>query len=76
LNIGREGVDCTKDTYYTVWNEVEIMFHCAPLLNEEQVRRLIGNDISIIIYYDDPTMLSSFNPDPLYELGSVAQVCK
>jgi hypothetical protein len=75
LFVGREGIDCTKETYYTIWNDVEIMFHIAPLLNEEQVRRLIGNDIVVIIFHDDPMMSSSFNPDPFIEMGAVAQVC-
>jgi len=49
------GVDTQKDTFYSDWNKLEIMYHVAPLLNEEQHRRLIGNDIILIIYYDNAT---------------------
>jgi len=71
---GKDGSDSTKESYYTVWQDVEIMFHVGPWLSDEQNRRLIGNDIMIIIYYDDPLMMTSFNTEPFMEMGPVAQV--
>jgi hypothetical protein len=52
------------------------MFHIAPWLNKEQHRRLVGNDICVIIYYED--VLFPKNPRPfsfdLSGVGSVGQV--
>jgi len=65
--------DSKQKSYWTVWHEtIEIMFHIAPWMNAEQHRRLIGNDICVLIYYDSP--LSSFDPTPLNSLGTVPQV--
>jgi hypothetical protein len=50
------------------------MFHLAPWMEKEQHRRLIGNDIGFIVYYDDPTCMTSFNPAFLEGLGTVPQV--
>eukprot|EP01125_Pyxidicula_operculata_P006104 TRINITY_DN2123_c1_g1_i6.p1 TRINITY_DN2123_c1_g1~~TRINITY_DN2123_c1_g1_i6.p1 ORF type:complete len:1490 (-),score=456.26 TRINITY_DN2123_c1_g1_i6:218-4687(-) len=40
------------DAYYSYWNDVQIIYHIAPFMTKEQRRRLIGNDIVYIIYYD------------------------
>lgn len=71
---GKDGNDLTKESYYTVWQDIEIMFHIGPWFSDEENRRLIGNDILVLIYYDDPLMLTSFNTEPLTELGNVGQV--
>jgi hypothetical protein len=53
--------------------DVSVMFHIAPLMNEEQHRRLIGNDICVIIFYEDDCC-QTFNPEPLTQIGAVPQV--
>lgn len=76
-DIGKEGDDANMDTYYTVWRDIEIMFHVAPWLNKEQHRRLVGNDICVIIYYEDlerPANPRPFVPEPLHGIGAVPQV--
>eukprot|EP01124_Arcella_intermedia_P012965 TRINITY_DN19378_c0_g1_i2.p1 TRINITY_DN19378_c0_g1~~TRINITY_DN19378_c0_g1_i2.p1 ORF type:complete len:190 (+),score=44.00 TRINITY_DN19378_c0_g1_i2:155-724(+) len=56
-----------KETYYTNWNNKDIIFHVAPLLSSEAIRRLIGNDIVIIVFTEDV----DFNPYVLKQLGTV-----
>lgn len=52
------------------WNECKFIFHSACRLNSEQIRRLIGNDIIIIVFIED----SSFDLSSLDEFGAVPQV--
>eukprot|EP01126_Amoeba_proteus_P056814 TRINITY_DN7194_c0_g1_i4.p1 TRINITY_DN7194_c0_g1~~TRINITY_DN7194_c0_g1_i4.p1 ORF type:complete len:258 (-),score=52.97 TRINITY_DN7194_c0_g1_i4:1020-1793(-) len=68
---GDLGVDVEQDSYYTVWKGIEVMFHVSPLMNSEQHRRLIGNDIVFIIFHDSCVPL---DPTPLDSLGTVPQV--
>lgn len=46
--------DPGKRSYYTKWRDLEIMFHCCPLLNAEEQRRLVGNDVCLIYVFDAP----------------------
>uniref|UniRef100_A0A6B2L198 Rap-GAP domain-containing protein n=1 Tax=Arcella intermedia TaxID=1963864 RepID=A0A6B2L198_9EUKA len=62
-----------QPSYYTEWKGIELMFHVAPLLNKEQHRQLIGNDIVFIIYYDSEAE-QTFHPSPLSSLGIIPQV--
>eukprot|EP01124_Arcella_intermedia_P012966 TRINITY_DN19378_c0_g1_i3.p1 TRINITY_DN19378_c0_g1~~TRINITY_DN19378_c0_g1_i3.p1 ORF type:complete len:477 (+),score=91.12 TRINITY_DN19378_c0_g1_i3:175-1431(+) len=59
-----------KETYFTQWKEKDIIFHVAPMLNSEAIRRLIGNDIVIIVFTED----GEFNPSVLTQLGSLPQI--
>jgi len=52
-DMGTQGDDA-KESYYTEWEGIEVMFHVAPWMNEEQLRRLVGNDIGVILFYDYP----------------------
>eukprot|EP01129_Flabellula_baltica_P005497 TRINITY_DN1997_c0_g2_i1.p1 TRINITY_DN1997_c0_g2~~TRINITY_DN1997_c0_g2_i1.p1 ORF type:complete len:660 (+),score=132.64 TRINITY_DN1997_c0_g2_i1:28-1980(+) len=61
------------ESYYTKWNELEIMYHIAPWHSPEQHRRLIGNDICFIIFYESPDN-APFNPQAIVDLGTVPQV--
>jgi hypothetical protein len=45
-----------------------VMFHVAPLMNSEQHRRLVGNDITYIFYHDSP---QPFNSALLGHFGQV-----
>ena len=46
--VGLLSADAGTPVYYKVWNKVEIIFHIAPWMNEEQHRRLIGNDVGTL----------------------------
>jgi len=52
-DFGTSGTDILNPSYWTEWRNFEIMFHIAPLLDSEQHRRLIGNDIAVIIFFDN-----------------------
>lgn len=71
-DIGRDKPDSDMHTYYTVWKGFEIMFHVAPWLNKEQNRRLIGNDICVLIWHEVDE--GSFSTEILSQMGSVPQV--
>lgn len=48
------------------------MFHVAGLMNNEQRRRLIGNDIAILFYHDSE---ESFDLQAIYnDMGGFAQI--
>lgn len=51
-DMGSFGQDASSGAYYRHWNGIEIIFHIAPWMDEEQHRRLIGNDTCFLIYYD------------------------
>lgn len=58
------------ESIYTVYAGHEVMYHISTLLphskdNPQQLerKRHIGNDIVNIIYTDDPSFLSTFNPN-------------
>eukprot|EP01126_Amoeba_proteus_P055141 TRINITY_DN6827_c0_g4_i2.p1 TRINITY_DN6827_c0_g4~~TRINITY_DN6827_c0_g4_i2.p1 ORF type:complete len:398 (-),score=81.96 TRINITY_DN6827_c0_g4_i2:160-1353(-) len=68
---GDFGVHINQDSYYTVWKEMEIMFHVGLMMNSEQHRRLIGNDVVFIIFHD---CFFPLDPKPLDSLGTVPQV--
>lgn len=70
---GDFGSDSEEDTYYAVWKGIEMMFHIAPWFIPEQHRRLIGNDICFIIYYDHPKY-EPMNSAAIAQLGTVPQV--
>lgn len=44
-DMGKSGEDADTLTYYTKWNDIEIIFHVAPHMSPEQHRRLCGNDV-------------------------------
>ena len=72
-----EGRQDAQESYYTRWRGIEIMFHVAPMLSADQFRRLIGNDICVIIYYDladENGNLVPFDYQILDELGKIPQV--
>jgi hypothetical protein len=52
-DMGTSGDDVARDSFYTEWRGIHVMFHVAPYMNAEQHRRLVGNDIAVIIYYDE-----------------------
>lgn len=73
-------------TYYALWNGVErmsktfpvftfvVVYHVAPLLNAEEQRRLIGNDIAVLFFLDDPDTSVKFSLSGLDTFGEVPQV--
>jgi hypothetical protein len=50
-----------------------VCYHIAPILNSEEKRRLIGNDIAMIFYYDAPSS-SQFDLFGIDTFGEVPQV--
>eukprot|EP01126_Amoeba_proteus_P045443 TRINITY_DN5089_c0_g2_i10.p1 TRINITY_DN5089_c0_g2~~TRINITY_DN5089_c0_g2_i10.p1 ORF type:complete len:506 (+),score=104.90 TRINITY_DN5089_c0_g2_i10:152-1669(+) len=60
-------------TYYKNWNNrVECVYHLSCLMNPEEQRRLIGNDIAMILFMEEGNF--SFNPATVLGLGSVPQI--
>eukprot|EP01125_Pyxidicula_operculata_P020954 TRINITY_DN788_c0_g1_i1.p1 TRINITY_DN788_c0_g1~~TRINITY_DN788_c0_g1_i1.p1 ORF type:complete len:1170 (-),score=280.30 TRINITY_DN788_c0_g1_i1:213-3722(-) len=58
-------------TYYYHWNEeVEVIYHVAPIMGVEGHRRLIGNDVAVIFFQDE----GEFDPTFVDELGTVPQI--
>jgi len=55
--------------WYDQWNQIEVIYHVAPILNPEEIRRLIGNDIAMIFYLDD----GGANDDCFFPLNNVDQ---
>jgi len=43
--MGTVGVDARTSAYHSLWRGVDVIFHLAPWMNEEQHRRLCGNDV-------------------------------
>lgn len=58
------------EAFYTVWQDLEVVYHVAPELSKPEIRRLIGNDLVNIIFLESGTL----NLDGLSELGNVPQV--
>eukprot|EP01128_Nolandella_sp_AFSM9_P006221 TRINITY_DN3149_c0_g2_i1.p1 TRINITY_DN3149_c0_g2~~TRINITY_DN3149_c0_g2_i1.p1 ORF type:complete len:406 (+),score=61.24 TRINITY_DN3149_c0_g2_i1:1034-2251(+) len=72
-DMGAEGV-----TYHEKWqHDVNVIYHVSPLLNSEEHRRLVGNDVAIIFFYDNPDGVippPQFDPSEIAGLGTVPQV--
>jgi len=60
-----------QPSYFTEWRGREIMFHIAPWFNSEQHRRLIGNDIVHILFYDNETQPLNTN---VIQMGTVPHI--
>jgi len=56
--------------YYDDWKGIEIIYHVAPLLTEEETRRLIANDIAYIIFLEEGLDID-FDPSDIGEFGDV-----
>lgn len=56
--------------YYDNWKGIEIIYHVAPLLTEEETRRLIANDIAYIIFMEEGYDVE-FDPSYIDEFGDV-----
>jgi len=53
------------------WYGRIISWHCAPFMNSEQIRRLVGNDNAVLIFVDEGTQ---FNPIFTSEFGGMPQI--
>lgn len=51
-----------------------MVYHVAPLLNAEEKRRLIGNDIAVMFFLDEPDTSVKFPLSGLDTFGEVPQV--
>jgi len=80
--IGYRGdMGTTGKTFYKKWcvsqnerqNEIEIIYHMAPLMDAEGHRRLIGNDMAVIFFLEEG---HDFQLDPtcVEALGTVPQI--
>lgn len=58
--------------YYSTWKNFEIVYHVAPFFDDEEKRRLIGNDILVIFYYDSVSDVESFEVQ-INSFGEVPQ---
>jgi len=63
--------DTDQPSYFTEWRGREVMFHVAPWLNVEQHRRLTGNDIVHIIFFDNETEVFNAN---IIQMGTVPHI--
>eukprot|EP01124_Arcella_intermedia_P023296 TRINITY_DN3675_c0_g1_i1.p1 TRINITY_DN3675_c0_g1~~TRINITY_DN3675_c0_g1_i1.p1 ORF type:complete len:1217 (+),score=332.61 TRINITY_DN3675_c0_g1_i1:44-3652(+) len=68
----RGDMGTTGTTYHSKLAHAEVIYHVSPLLNAEEQRRLVGNDIAIIIYREEGEQ--KFDPSGLGELGPVPQI--
>eukprot|EP01125_Pyxidicula_operculata_P012223 TRINITY_DN4003_c0_g1_i1.p1 TRINITY_DN4003_c0_g1~~TRINITY_DN4003_c0_g1_i1.p1 ORF type:complete len:543 (+),score=153.70 TRINITY_DN4003_c0_g1_i1:56-1684(+) len=73
-DMGKSGTDVDNPSYYTEFHGIPIMFHLAPYMDSEQHRRLIGNDIAVIIYYDCDDIHTPFVPFGSVDMGQVPHV--
>jgi len=67
-DMGKEGI-----TYAETWKDITVIYHLAPKMGAEGHRRLIGNDVGVIFFFD-PAEGLTFNPSQISELGQVPQV--
>lgn len=63
---------------YNHWKgEIPIIYHIAPMLSSDEIRRLIGNDTLIILYVDDVKQVSvndiRLNLKKINQFGNVTQ---
>jgi len=58
-------------SYYTEWFGIEVMYHVAPLMDKEQHRRIVGNDVIFVLFHESN---KEFQVNPLAELGPIPQV--
>eukprot|EP01127_Copromyxa_protea_P023907 TRINITY_DN9186_c0_g2_i1.p1 TRINITY_DN9186_c0_g2~~TRINITY_DN9186_c0_g2_i1.p1 ORF type:complete len:1004 (-),score=192.51 TRINITY_DN9186_c0_g2_i1:123-3134(-) len=72
-DFANDGLDTERDTYYTQWGTVQVMFHVAPWLTAEQYRRLIGNDFLVIIFYENPDKIP-FDLEKCKKMGKVPHI--
>eukprot|EP01127_Copromyxa_protea_P023905 TRINITY_DN9186_c0_g1_i1.p1 TRINITY_DN9186_c0_g1~~TRINITY_DN9186_c0_g1_i1.p1 ORF type:complete len:1018 (-),score=182.80 TRINITY_DN9186_c0_g1_i1:6-3059(-) len=68
-----DGEDTERDTYFTQWDTVQVMYHVAPWLNEDQYRRLIGNDFLIVVFYESPQRVP-FDFERCKKMGKVPHI--
>ena len=68
---GDMGRDVKQQSVFCRWRDVEVMLHCSTLLNAEQHRRLIGNDVGVVLWR--PAGAPPLKLDEL-DLGTVQQV--
>lgn len=62
---------CSLSLSLSFFLTLQVMFHVCHWLTPEQHRRLIGNDVVVIIFHDGP---NSFVPDPISNIGTVPQI--
>eukprot|EP01124_Arcella_intermedia_P006541 TRINITY_DN13875_c0_g1_i3.p1 TRINITY_DN13875_c0_g1~~TRINITY_DN13875_c0_g1_i3.p1 ORF type:complete len:609 (-),score=154.75 TRINITY_DN13875_c0_g1_i3:59-1885(-) len=71
---GDFGISSSAKTFYHSWSgnhkNYEVLYHVAPLLDDESKRRLIGNDIGIIFFLPSGNLDISL----LNQLGSMNQI--
>jgi len=67
-DMGKEG-----ETYYRKWNDFDLIFHVSTLMDSEQHRRLIGNDVAVIFFKDSNVYQTAFDISKI-DLGTVPQV--
>eukprot|EP01128_Nolandella_sp_AFSM9_P003564 TRINITY_DN153_c2_g1_i1.p1 TRINITY_DN153_c2_g1~~TRINITY_DN153_c2_g1_i1.p1 ORF type:complete len:858 (-),score=165.97 TRINITY_DN153_c2_g1_i1:14-2587(-) len=74
-DMGTGGADAETLVYHRLWKGIDIIFHLAPAMESEQHRRLCGNDISVLIYFDrDGQEDAQFMPFGAGDMGAVPHV--
>jgi len=68
---GDFGKDMDQRAVFSKWRQLEVMFHVSTLLDEEQHRRLIGNDIGVVLWRPPGAPPLDLN---VVDLGTVQQV--
>jgi hypothetical protein len=51
-----------------------VVYHISPIMNSEEKRRLLGNDVAMIFYYDAPWTAKPFDLSGILTFGEVPQV--
>eukprot|EP01124_Arcella_intermedia_P007740 TRINITY_DN14793_c0_g1_i1.p1 TRINITY_DN14793_c0_g1~~TRINITY_DN14793_c0_g1_i1.p1 ORF type:complete len:1141 (-),score=267.27 TRINITY_DN14793_c0_g1_i1:23-3340(-) len=67
----RGDMGTTGETYYEKWMHLEVVYHVSPILTAEGHRRLVGNDIAVIVFLDET--IKNFDPSCMLQLGTVPQ---
>jgi len=57
--------------YYDNWKGIDIIYHVAPKLDADSHRRLIGNDVCLVIFLEEG---ASFDPSIVDQFGQVPQI--
>eukprot|EP00019_Armaparvus_languidus_P012195 CAMPEP_0168587994 /NCGR_PEP_ID=MMETSP0420-20121227/5192_1 /TAXON_ID=498008 /ORGANISM="Pessonella sp." /LENGTH=1047 /DNA_ID=CAMNT_0008623345 /DNA_START=22 /DNA_END=3161 /DNA_ORIENTATION=- len=68
---GDMGRDVQQKSMFARWRDMEFMLHVSTLLSREQHRRLIGNDVGVVLFR--PSNAGPLDVDSL-DLGTVPQV--
>jgi len=66
-----QGSGPVDDFPIRIWKSKAVIFHVAPQMDDEQHRRLVGNDNAVLIFVEEG---DPFDPSDVSQLGNMPQV--